>query len=335
MTMLQPALFALFNIFATWRFFAQDRHHLGVFFALCSALLIFFSALIAWMRKKQIKSAQELMARTLTFWLIITLFALAFMAHPVVIFAIFIATTLLAQWEYISLPPNSPQTLAEIAKSKQSALLSLGALAGYGVLYYGSLESFLAFGILYAAIAIPCVCVVWNEKDFAQLATGHLFFSLLLPTAWPLFKTDPNAFLLIIFLTEIRDLVSYWLGKGLSKIKPRSPKVRALLEAKVAEQVSPNKTWIVGLATTVIVIILGGAMARHVFPLDFSAGPVFWAFLQIGILGLFGDLVFSLIKRNHGRKDSGAWMPGGSGLLDRIDALVFTIPAGYFCLAYL
>lgn len=105
---------------------------------------------------------------------------------------------------------------------------------------------------------------------------------------------------------------------------------RFLGKKKLYETVSPKKTW-AGAIGGVVSATLLALLFRHLF------GPeVPWIELAIvapigTALGQTGDLCESLLKRSVGVKDSGKIMPGHGGLLDRIDALLFTAP---FLLAY-
>jgi phosphatidate cytidylyltransferase len=68
----------------------------------------------------------------------------------------------------------------------------------------------------------------------------------------------------------------------------------------------------------------------------FSLGTAEWIFLGLflGIIGQFGDLSESLLKRDANKKDSNA-LPGLGGVLDSIDSLLFNAPILYIYLHFL
>ena len=125
--------------------------------------------------------------------------------------------------------------------------------------------------------------------------------------------------------------MSYWIGKSFAKIAGRMANGfwRRLLEARIAPDVSPKKTWSAGLCAAVLI----SAMSLLFVPLlpEFPARQLSYPYcafvgFMIGFAGLFGDLVFSMIKRDIGVKDSGTTLPGHGGIIDRVDSLVFTTP---------
>ena len=59
-------------------------------------------------------------------------------------------------------------------------------------------------------------------------------------------------------------------------------------------------------------------------------GPAVLLGLLVAVMGPLGDLAESMIKRDLGIKDMGSTLPGHGGVLDRIDAMLFVMPALYF-----
>ena len=176
-------------------------------------------------------------------------------------------------------------------KRVQRALLSTAATV-CGALYTGGTLSF--------AILIRSLPEVGGTFP-AQRAEG--FTLLLLP----------------VLVTWAGDTCAYFAGKKLGR-------------RKLAPQTSPGKTVEGGIAGLVGAVAMGFALG---FLLDgyrnFPIAPATAALmgLFLGIAGQLGDLAESRLKREAGVKDSGSILPGHGGMLDRFDALFFTIPLAY------
>jgi phosphatidate cytidylyltransferase len=105
---------------------------------------------------------------------------------------------------------------------------------------------------------------------------------------------------------------------------------------KLCPKISPKKSWegfFGGLICTM-------AASRFLINIPYFQNTIFtnqyiwlgFAFVVI-IAGTFGDLAESTAKRLSGQKDSGGILPGHGGILDRIDSMLFAVPAGfiYWC----
>jgi phosphatidate cytidylyltransferase len=124
----------------------------------------------------------------------------------------------------------------------------------------------------------------------------------------------------VIGATVAGDIAAYLVGSRLG----RRP---------IAPSVSPNKTWEGLLGGLVGASLLAGV----VLPLDGSSSPLRGAVIGalVGIAGVLGDLVASMVKRDLGVKDLGSSLPGHGGVLDRVDALLIALPVGYVLLKVL
>lgn len=142
-------------------------------------------------------------------------------------------------------------------------------------------------GFLYCLL--PAVALLWirERAEFEGIGSG---FDLLI---WVF---------LVVWST---DIGAYFAG-------------RAIGGPKLAPSISPNKT-IAGLAGGVVAAALvAGAWASAVELPEI----LLWLAPPLAIAAQVGDLFESGMKRRAGVKDSGTWLPGHGGLLDRLDGLV-------------
>lgn len=120
-------------------------------------------------------------------------------------------------------------------------------------------------------------------------------------------------------VTWINDTLAYFGGRALGK-------------HKLIPRVSPGKTVegaISGLLGGVLAAVLWSEFVLSPLGVGVSAGAAIAAGIVISIAAQVGDLAESLLKRDAGVKDSGTLLPGHGGVLDRFDALYFTVPIAY------
>lgn len=125
--------------------------------------------------------------------------------------------------------------------------------------------------------------------------------------------------LLALFIVWATDSGAYLVGRryGVRRLAPR---------------VSPNKTVegsLGGIASAVLVTFIFMLLDRNIAaPHHMFVMLLFTVFFSIA--GQFGDLVESGIKRHFGVKDSGKFIPGHGGVLDRFDSMLFVFPLMHF-----
>jgi phosphatidate cytidylyltransferase len=121
------------------------------------------------------------------------------------------------------------------------------------------------------------------------------------------------ATLLLIASVVVSDSAQYYSGRRFGR-RPLAPKI------------SPQKTVEGAIGGLVIGTAFVAVAGQWVFP---GVGPGMLGLLGVAIvvLGICGDLFESRLKRAAGVKDSSGLIPGHGGVLDRIDALLFAVPA--------
>lgn len=126
-----------------------------------------------------------------------------------------------------------------------------------------------------------------------------------------------NEILFVFILIWISDIMAYVVGSLWGK-------------HKMVPKISNGKTWEGAIGGFVFTVIAGYVLEYFVFP----ESRFNW--LVVGIIvaisAPIGDIIESKLKRSFNAKDSGKWIPGHGGFLDRLDSFIFVIPIVYLYL---
>jgi phosphatidate cytidylyltransferase len=126
------------------------------------------------------------------------------------------------------------------------------------------------------------------------------------------------ATLFVLGVTWVGESAAYFVGRRFGR-RPLAPRL------------SPGKTVEGGVAqalASATVGLLGAPLVSLGRPEALAVG------LLLGVVGQLGDLSESFLKRSAGVKDAGQLIPGHGGVLDRLDSLLFNVPALYYWLYF-
>ncbi len=237
---------------------------------------------------------------------------------------------MVALWEY--------QQFAKVKGSRvdTKALLCLGALEVCS--FFAAAKSSLfrelpLYGLFLAFLVFFALHFRQKEGallDLAMSVFGLLYiavpFGMFLALLYDASLTGGEGRLWAVYLlvvTKMADVGAYFGGNLWGR-------------RQLAPLISPKKTIegaIAGLVAAMGASYLFALLSTVLSLPHFNLGQGRWLFigLALGIIGQFGDLAESLLKRDANKKDSNA-LPGLGGALDAVDSLLFTLPILYFYL---
>ena len=195
---------------------------------------------------------------------------------------------------------------------KKRLIVSLLAFPLIYILLYQKVLSILLILIVFLFCIFEWVKIFKKKNAIFFLGLIVLFTFLLSLLRIYNFEEFNLTFLWLIVLTWLSDIGGYIFGK--------------LFGGPKLTQISPNKTW-----AGVIGSIILSQFAFLIFFLNsdykFNITIIFMQ-LFLSIIGQFGDILMSYIKRKNNKKDTSNFIPGHGGFLDRVDGLIWVIIFG-------
>jgi len=183
----------------------------------------------------------------------------------------------------------------------------------YVLLYHKTLSNLLIL-IVFLFCFFEWVKIFKRKNAIFFLGLIVLFVFLLSLLRIYNFEEFNLTFLWLIVLTWLSDIGGYIFGK--------------LFGGPKLTQISPNKTWAGAIGSIIL-----SQFAFLIFFLNsnykFNITIIFMQ-LFLSIIGQFGDILMSYVKRKNNKKDTSNFIPGHGGFLDRVDGLIWIIIFGNF-----
>jgi phosphatidate cytidylyltransferase len=286
------------------------------------------------------------MKRVLTAVVLIPVVLLIVFKAPLWLFALVVAAiVMLALYEYLNIVKACAIQPIVWLTYLMSLLVVVGLLSLGLDLVYMSFPWWL--GIIFSPAVLLLLPVIFGvpiafRQDMqgslqaaAASSFGVLYIAVSLGLLIPLRHSPGNEYLIpfILFSVWAGDIAAYYVGRSLGR-------------HKLAPVVSPNKSWEGAIASVFASVAVAALVfhyreainplfrAHHEQPISFSASLSWVSVLILGLVtnvaAQLGDLFESALKRGAKLKDSGTFLPGHGGMLDRIDALLFAIPVVWY-----
>ena len=217
-----------------------------------------------------------------------------------------------------------------IAARVWDCVTAVAAIAALTFMAYSPLSDITRFGLAHIAILLSTVAILYipvrmviavldhsaqpaRSAIYSVFALGYVFVPLML-LAVSYCVVGPRATLALFIFIWLNDTGAYLSGRTWGR-------------NKLCERLSPKKTW-EGFWGGFALTVAAGFVAAHIIGGGSGTAYMTWGVYAaaVSIIGTFGDLFESLIKRTLGVKDSGNLIPGHGGILDRIDSLLAVAP---------
>lgn len=271
--------------------------------------------------------------RTLSGAVYVALVVAGILVHPVFFGVLFLVVSILAAREYMCL--RGASQFLRVAAMKATALLfAMAWWVAFGEWNIPWLMPILL--VLYVLIVgTTLISELFRKaadpiRNWGDFLVSQVMIALPFALMNGVLMLSPWLLLALFVLIWLNDSGAYCVGSLLSKRKGGNH--------KMFPRVSPNKSW-EGLIGGAVVAVAAGCLLSHLG--WFNALPALWGCgfvspivfsLIVVIFGTLGDLMESLLKRTIGVKDSGKFMPGHGGVLDRFDSILLATPAIIFFL---